>query len=207
MKKCEHLKSIHQGLRNLSHLQEIHIDNCSNLVSFPQGGLPITNLKVLYIHCCEKLKALPNMHSLMSLKELSVIQIGTSILSFPEEAFFANLTFLVIADQNICKPLFEWGSHNLSSPKELYINICSHAVSFPDEEIGMILPSSLITQTTTNIPKLKYLSSKGFQNLTPLKYLTIQACPNLSAFPDVGLPSLLLDINIDYCPRLKKHCK
>ncbi|KAH9652477.1 NB-ARC domain containing protein expressed [Citrus sinensis] len=117
--KCEHLKSIHQGLRNLSHLQEIHIDNCTSFVSFPQGGLPITNLKVLYIHCCEKLNALPNfMHSLMSLKELS-----------------------------------------------------------------------------------------GFQNLTSLKYLTIQDCPNLSAFPEVGLPSSLLDINIDYCPRLKKHCK
>lgn len=147
------------------------------------------------------------MHSLMSLKELSVSQIGTSLLSFPEEGFPANLTFLVIADQNICKPLFEWGSHNLTSPKELYINRCSYAVSFPDEEIGMILPSSLITLNIMNFPKLKYLSSKGFQNLTSLKYLTIQDCPNLSAFPEVGLPSSLLDINIDYCPRLKKHCK
>lgn len=125
LKKCEHLKFIPQGLHNISRLQEIRIENCSSLVSFPQGGLPITKLKVLYIHCCEKLKAQPNfMHSLTSLKELSITQIETSLLSFPEEGFPANLTFLVIADQNICKPLFEWGLHKLTSLKELYINRC-----------------------------------------------------------------------------------
>ncbi|KDO46210.1 hypothetical protein CISIN_1g0483221mg, partial [Citrus sinensis] len=47
----------------------------------------------------------------------------------------------------------------------------------------------------------------GFQRLTSLQSLKIWNCPNLTLFPEVGLPSSLLDLYVNNCPRLKKVCK
>ncbi|KAK2664541.1 hypothetical protein Ddye_003115 [Dipteronia dyeriana] len=81
------------------------------------------------------------------------------------------------------------------------------AESFPEEETGIVLPSSLTHLNITSFDKLKYLSSEGFQNLTSLTSLYIMGCPNLISFTEVGLPSLLLKVLIVESPLLKKQCK
>ncbi|TXG68057.1 hypothetical protein EZV62_009332 [Acer yangbiense] len=206
---CENLKSIPTGLHNLIHLSHFSIFDCPSLVSFPEGGLPKTNLEYLYICGCEKLRALPNhLHNIDSLQRLYICRCP-SITSFPQDllGFSTNLTMLSIEGLNIYKPLVEWGLHNLTSLTSLTIVECPEAVSFPQEEIGMMLPPSLESLWIQNFPKLKYLFPKGFQNLTSLESLVIFDCPNLTSFPEVGLPSSLVRLYIDSCPLLKKQCK
>ena len=195
------------GLHNLIHLSYFRMVDCPSLVSFPEGGLPKTNLEYLYIHGCEKLRALPNhLHNINSLQTLS-IERCPSITSFPQEGFSTNVTSLYIEGLILYKPLVEWGLHNLTSLTYLTIFGCTEAESFPQEEIGMMLPPSLEYLSIRSFPKLKYLFPNGFQNLTSLESLLIFNCPNLASFPDVGLPSSLLRLYIQWCPLLKKQCK
>ncbi|KAH7574711.1 hypothetical protein JRO89_XS03G0333700 [Xanthoceras sorbifolium] len=201
---CENLRSIPEGLHNLSHLNAISISNCPSLVSFPEDGLPKTNLDFLFIYDCEKLRALPN--HINSLQRL-FIEECPSVTSFLQEGFPTNLTSLSIGGLNINKPLVEWGLHNLTSLTDLEIYECPEVESFPQEEIGMMLPLSLQYLTIKSFPKLKYLFPNGFQNVTSLEYLSIHDCPNFTSFPDVGLPSSLLQLYIYGCPLLKKQCK
>ncbi|KAK3199380.1 hypothetical protein Dsin_022795 [Dipteronia sinensis] len=73
--------------------------------------------------------------------------------------------------------------------------------------MGMLLPSSLTELIIARFLNLRYLSSKGFQNLTSLESLRIRDCPKLTSFPEAGLPSSLLQLYINDCPLLKKQCK
>nr|AKE49464.1 NBS-LRR disease resistance protein NBS49 [Dimocarpus longan] len=204
---CRNLKSIPDGLHNLSNLGSIYIWDCPRLVSFPEAGLPNRNLRVLSIERCMKLKALPDrMHSFHSLQTLELRQCP-NIMSIQEQGFPTNLTSLAIADLNINKPLIEWGFHKLTFLRNLDVRGCRFALSFPMEEREMMLPSSLTRLTITEFPRLKCLSSKGFQNLTSLEYLSINDCPKLTSLPEPGLPSSLLQLFIYNCPLLKIRCK
>ncbi|GAY63355.1 hypothetical protein CUMW_224850 [Citrus unshiu] len=140
---CPKLESIPDGLHNLKCLQSISIYGCPSLVSFPERGLPHTISRV-FIASCVKLEALPNdMHKLNSLRDLS-IQGCPNLASFPEEGFRTNLTSLTIGYFKMCKTLVQWGLHRLTSLRGLQIIGCDdEAECFPDEEIGMTLPTSL----------------------------------------------------------------
>ncbi|MBA0666176.1 hypothetical protein Goklo_002623 [Gossypium klotzschianum] len=77
------------------------------------------NLRLLFISCFEKLEALPNcFHKLASLRPLFIAGYP-NIISFPEEGLPPNLTSLELGGTNICKPVFKWGVHKLSSLEEL----------------------------------------------------------------------------------------
>lgn len=84
---------------------------------------------------------------------------------------------------------------------------CPDAVSFQEEEIGMMFPSSLTELVIARFPKLKYLSSKGFQNLAFHEYLRIRDCSKLTSFPEAGLPSSLLELYTNDCPLMTKQCR
>jgi hypothetical protein len=208
---CEKLKSLPEGLHKLCHLNKILIRECSSLVSFPDGGLLPTSLRELWISYCEKLEALPNrMHNLISLHDLRIMSCG-SIISFPEEGYPTNLTSLSLRGVNICKQVFEWGLHRLTSLT--YLDIDGGFLdwqSFPSEEDGkmmMMLPTSLTTLEIWDLPNIVFLSSKGFQNLSALQHLRIYLCPKLEFLPEKGLPPSLLFLYIFNCPLLKQHCK
>ncbi|KAH9726728.1 putative disease resistance protein [Citrus sinensis] len=207
IRDCRKLESIPDGLPNLNCLQSIHIWGCPSLVSFPERGLPnaISSFLIFY---CDKLEALPNdLHKLNSLLDLS-IQMCPNLVSFPEEGFPTNLTSLRIGDFKMYKTLVQWGLHRLTSLQYLQIIGCDdEAECFPDEAIGMTLPTSLTHLHLLEFKKLISLSSTGFQSLTSLQSLWIWNCPNLTSFPEVGLPSSLLDLEIEDCPKLKKACK
>ncbi|KAL9437299.1 hypothetical protein AB3S75_023204 [Citrus x aurantiifolia] len=207
IKHCPKLESLPDGLPNLKCLQSIHIRKCPSLVSFPERGLPHT-ISQVDICICDKLEALPTeLHKLNSLRYLSILGCR-NIVSFPEEGFPTNLTSLSIAFFKMYKTLVQWGLHKLTSLRHLYIVDCDdEAECFPDEEIGMTLPTSLTDLHLWGFQNLISLSSTGFQSLTSLQSLWIRGCPNLTSFPEVGLPSSLLILGISKCPKLKKACK
>ena len=142
-----------------------------------------TSLTDLYLWGFQKLISLSStgFQSLNSLRDLS-IKLCPNLVSFPEEGFPTNLTSLTIGCDD-------------------------EAECFPDEEIGMTLPTSLTHLSFWGFQKLIFLSSTGFQSLTSLQSLRIWNCPNLTSFPEVGLPSSLLDLYIRDCPKLKRACK
>ncbi|XP_031257627.1 putative disease resistance protein At3g14460 [Pistacia vera] len=197
---CENLKSIPEGLHTLCKLRRMLISRCPSLVSFPKDGFPDTDLEV-EIYGCEKLQALPSrMHTLKSLQKLSLLKCP-NIESITAEDFPSNLKSLTLP-LSIYKPLTECGWHKLTSLKGLSIS----GLSFPEEEIIEIkFPISLIHLIIVSFPKLKYLSSKTFQVLKSLEFLTFAKCPNLTSLPD--LPSSLLSLDIYSCPLIEKQCK
>ncbi|KAK2640029.1 hypothetical protein Ddye_027824 [Dipteronia dyeriana] len=173
--RCKKLKLIPGNLNSLSCLRDIYLWDCPSLVSFPEGGLPDTNLRLFSIDKCRQLRALPqHMHRLNSLRELELRQCP-SITSIEEEGLPTSLTSLSIADVSIYRPLIEWGLHKLTSLKNLEIRGCVYAESFPQEETGLALPTSVTGLTIARFPKLKYLSSTGLQNLSSLEYLSIRS--------------------------------
>ncbi|XP_031282853.1 putative disease resistance protein At3g14460 [Pistacia vera] len=216
MSYCYNLRSLPEGLHNLNCLRKILISNCHSLLSFPDERLPST-IREVCITECQNLKALPNgIHTLNSLQELYIS--GCPRITFPEEGLPTSLTSLTVAGPNICKPLMEWGLQKLTSLKYLGIgwglnkpfltshstNEGSDAESFPGE---WMFPPSLTKLFIFEFPKLKYLSSQAFQNLTSLQHLEISGCPYLTSFPEEGLPSSLLKLMIFYCDRLKKSVR
>ncbi|XP_031279832.1 putative disease resistance protein At3g14460 [Pistacia vera] len=206
IRQCSKLESIAERVNDNTSLQEIEIMDCPSFIPFPDGGLPSTKLSALYINECERLAALPNgMCNLSSLRNLK-IQKCPGIVSFPEDGFPTNIWSLEVKDANICKPLFEWGLHRLTSLSVLKISGgCDDVESFPQEEIGIKLPISLATLEIENFPNLESLSS-SVQNLTSLGRLHFLRCPKLKYFPK-GLPSSIYDLYIDGCPLLEEKCK
>ncbi|XP_044471211.1 putative disease resistance protein RGA4 [Mangifera indica] len=204
---CDNLKCFPQDFHKLRHLQGMTISHCPNLVSFPEGGLPSGNLTWLLIASCEKLKALPTrIHNLTALRFL-LIENCPSMSMFPVHGFPISLAPLEIEDLNISKPLIDWGLHRFTSLRNLSIGEgCPEVVSFPQEETGMMLPTSLARLRIRNFLNLERLSS-DIQNLTCLETLCLSACPKLKFLPEDCLPSSLLQLEIYNCPLLKQMCE
>ena len=204
---CENLIVLPDGLLKLNHLQEIFISHCPNLISFPDGGFLSSTLTKLWIYECEKLKALPNgMHNLTSLQELEIGDLP-SMVCFPEDGFPTNLHSLEIRDMKMWKSLIEWEPLNrFTSLKRLSIHGCQDMVTFPQENIGMMLPASLTKLEIVRFSNLEYLSSVG-ESLPSLECLILDDCPKLRYFPDKGLPPSLLQLHISNCPLIEESCR
>ncbi|XP_024040896.1 putative disease resistance RPP13-like protein 1 [Citrus clementina] len=207
---CENLKILPSGLHNLRQLRGITIQSCANLVSFPEGGLPCAKLTTLVICHCERLEALPKgLHNLTSLQHLAII--GGEFPSLEEDGLPTNLQSLRIwGNMEIWKSMIERGRgfHRFSSLRELIIQGCDDdMVSFPleDKRLGtaLPLPASLTSLRIVDFPNLERLSSSivDLQNLTSL-YL--YDCPKLKYFPEKGLPSSLLQLDIYRCPLMEE---
>jgi Leucine-rich repeat (LRR) protein len=203
---CENLKYLPMGIQSLSHLDQIFIVDCQTLVSFPDKGLLPANLRLLWISECEKLQVLPNcILNLTSLQELRNIKCPSTSVSVSEVGFPTNLTTLGFGDMaSFNEAFFESGLYKLTSLKQLSIYGGSlNLVSFPE----MMLPASLTDLSIKDFPNLKCLSSKGFQDLASLEYLSIRNCEKLTSIPEHGFSPSLLQLFISNCPLLKERCK
>ncbi|GAY67851.1 hypothetical protein CUMW_259710 [Citrus unshiu] len=211
---CGNLKTLPSGLHNLGQLQEIRIQKCRNLESFPEGGLPCAKLTRLTILDCKRLEALPKgLHNLTSLQELTI---GGELPSLEEDGLPTNLHVLLInGNMEIWKSMIERGRgfHRFSSLRQLAIINCDDdMVSFPpkadDKGSGtaLPLPASLTSLMINNFPNLERLSSSivDLQNLTILQ---LYNCPKLKYFPEKGLPSSLLELDINRCPLIEEKCR
>lgn len=131
------------------------------------------------------------------------------MVSFPEDGFPTDLVSLEIEDMKICKALFEWGLHRFNSLSLIRLKIdggCDDVVSFPQVEIGMMLPVPLSKLEIINFHNLERLSS-AFENLTSLECLRLYDCPKLKNFPGKNcLPASLLQL-ISGCPLIEERCR
>ncbi|KAK2640068.1 hypothetical protein Ddye_027863 [Dipteronia dyeriana] len=202
---CRNLKGVPKGLHNLNHLRKIVISDCENIDCLGEEGPPNTNLCELTIEFCHKLKALPNwFRSFNSLQSLSVYECP----SFLDECFPTNLTSLQIDGKDkMYKAVLEWGLHNLTSLKSLWIWGLPEAESFPQQEMEMTFPPSLTHLNIYNFPNLKCLMGEGFRNLNSLEALRIDNCPNLTSFIELSLPSSLQSLYIEDCQNLESFSK
>ncbi|XP_031259730.1 putative disease resistance RPP13-like protein 1 [Pistacia vera] len=188
-----------EGQYTLSNLNLIDIRDCSSLVLGREIVLSNNN-SVVIIDQYEKIQALPSrMHTVKSVQHLRISECPSMAL-FPEEDIPTNITSLYVGEPKIYNSLAGWGFHKFTSLRSLSVSGCPNAVSFPEEEMGMKLPSSLTEMSISGFPKLKYLSPKGFQDLTSLEKLWINDCPNLTSLLD--FPSSLLLLSIHCCQNL-----
>ena len=78
--------------------------------------------------------------------------------------------------------------------------------SFPGD--GILLPTTLAKITMWRSRNLLALNGEAFQQLTNLKGLWIDDCPQLQCLPEQGLPASLSDLRIEGChPLLKQRCE
>ncbi|KAB2084679.1 hypothetical protein ES319_A05G350600v1 [Gossypium barbadense] len=190
-------ENVNDNIRNTGLLEELTIKSCLLLTClFARGELPSiphhftlhntgncdmlgklpSALKHLDISICpklnyfEKLEALPNcFHKLASLRRLFIAGYP-NIISFPEEGLPPNLTSLKLRGTNICKPVFKWGVHKLSSLEELTVCRCQDVEGFRHL-------NSLASLIISDYPKLTSLLKDG---LPPsLLVVHISQCPLL----------------------------
>jgi len=164
-------------------------------------------LKSFFIDDCRSLRSLPEkMHILLPSLENLYIEDCPEVESFPEGGLPTNLNKISIFD---CDKLFAsrlgWGLQTLPCVRRFSIGDKSEdAESFPDEGL---LPTNLTYLLIRNFPNLKYLNTKGLQQLTALEDLEIMNCPNFKCMLEDGLPASLSTLRIHGCPLLEKEWK
>ncbi|KAL2458369.1 putative disease resistance RPP13-like protein 1 [Abeliophyllum distichum] len=201
------LTNLMGSFHNYSSLTWLNIYGCDGLESFPQGGLPTPNLRRLRISGCQSLRCLPyRLEQLLSLEDLYVQDCPSLTGYFHQRNIPPNLTHLFIYNCGV-KPLGELDLHKLTSLEVLDLrSVYPELVSFSnDNNQHYLLPPSLKSLQLSDLPNLETLS-KGFQNLTSLRYLELENCPKLVALPVEDQLYNLLSLIIRYCPLLKKRC-
>ncbi|KAL2514447.1 putative disease resistance protein [Forsythia ovata] len=207
---CRNLRSLPDRMEQLLSLEVLKVQDCPSLTEFfhqrniPQGGLPIPNLRFLSINGCRNLRSLPNrMEQLLSLQYLIVEYCPSLTESFNIPP---NLIYLTIGNCRV-KPLGELDLHKLTSLGFFRLDsVYPELVSFSnDNDQHYLLPPSLKSLNLQNLPNLETLS-KGFQNLTSLRHLSLWNCPKLVALPMEDRLYNLRSLIIKDCPHLKKRC-
>uniref|UniRef100_A0A5B6Z1K5 Putative disease resistance RPP13-like protein 1 n=2 Tax=Davidia involucrata TaxID=16924 RepID=A0A5B6Z1K5_DAVIN len=156
---CRNLKSLPEGLHNLTRLETMEINECHSLVSLPDGWLP-ASLVSLSIVGCNNLNLMPlsewGLHQLTSLRELTLGGGCPDLVSFPECLLPTSLTSLSVQDLPNLETL-SIGFQYLTSFKQLQIAYCPKIKFLPGEE----LLAGLSALNIWNCPVLKERCKKG----------------------------------------------
>ncbi|PPS09665.1 hypothetical protein GOBAR_AA10968 [Gossypium barbadense] len=200
LKWCSKLESIAREVQDNSCLESIDNISCHMIKDLPQGSNQLKHLQSVNIWSCSNLICFPDNGLLLTNLKVLLLANCELLQGLPEGVH--NLNSLEEL------PMIEWGLHRLTSLKSLWIsNGCPDVVSFPQDDIGMALLSSLTHLNIVNFPKLEILSSNGFHNLTSLESLSIGNCPNLKFLPGNDMLASLLHIVSSRCALLEERCK
>ncbi|KRH13355.1 hypothetical protein GLYMA_15G233100v4 [Glycine max] len=189
-------------------LRTLRLSGFRNLLMITQDQTH-NHLEVLAFGKCPQLESLPgSMHMLLpSLKEL-VIKDCPRVESFPEGGLPSNLKKIEL--YKCSSGLIRCSSGLMASLKGALGDNPSleslgigklDAESFPDEGL---LPLSLINLSIYGFPNLKKLDYKGLCQLSSLKKLILDGCPNLQQLPEEGLPNSISNLWIINCPNLQQ---
>ncbi|CAN6556222.1 unnamed protein product [Malus baccata var. baccata] len=204
---CGSLSKLPKGLRHLSSLQELHINDCTSLVSFPDVGLP-PSLKVLEIHYCPSLKYIAKYQIPQNLKRIEIWDC-TSLKSLVEEekelVISVSLEHLEI---HCCASLT-----SLSPRGQLY-RALKHLQIRNCEGLELIASDRFFNDKTNNcleyirIARCQNLKSlpEGLCHLTNLEALIVRDCGSLVSIPRLSWErraSNLRQIHIFNCKKLE----
>ncbi|XP_034703209.1 putative disease resistance protein RGA3 [Vitis riparia] len=177
-------------------LRQLKINGCPNLVYIQLPALDSMCHEICY---SSNLKLLAYTHS--SLQKLHLEDCPELLLH--REGLPSNLRELEILGCNQLTSQVDWDLQRLTSLTHFTIRGgCEDVELFPKE---CLLPSSLTYLSIANLPNLKFLDSKGLQQLTSLLQLHIQNCPELQFSTGSVLQRLisLKKLGIYMCERLQ----
>ncbi|XP_077215801.1 putative disease resistance protein RGA3 [Tasmannia lanceolata] len=192
----------------LTTLKSLQIRSIKGLISLPHGFLqPLTVLEKLHVAGCNELVSWPKevgLHDLPSLQYLQILSCPKlESLGDDEEGLPITLRSLDISngcDSLKCTPTRGLGK--LSSLQHL--DLVTQCPFLPAEE----LPITLQSLTIFSCCNLKSMSKGIFNNLTSLKKLVIENCPQLESLAgEEELPTALTSLLISDCPNLKSLSK
>ncbi|RHN65663.1 putative leucine-rich repeat domain, L domain-containing protein [Medicago truncatula] len=182
-------------------LRTIKIEHCDELESFSLGGFPIPNLIHLSVCNCKKLYSLPrSINILASLEEMKIHDLP-NLQSFSIHDFPISLRELSVG--NVGGVLWNTTWERLTSLLELLIWGDDIVNVLMKTEVPL-LPASLVSLKISLLEDIKCLDGKWLQHLTSLQHFDIIDAPKLKSLPKKGkLPSSLKVLNIKKCPLLK----
>ncbi|XP_050112812.1 putative disease resistance RPP13-like protein 1 isoform X1 [Malus sylvestris] len=209
---CGSLSKLPKGLRQLSSLQELHINDCTSLVSFPDVGLP-PSLKVLEIHYCPSLTYIAKYQIPQNLKRIEMWDC-TSLKSLVEEA-----EFVISCSSSFSVSLEHLEIHNCSSLTSLSLRgqlyrALKHLQIRNCEGLELIASDPFFHDNTNNcleyirITRCQNLKSlpEGLCHLTNLQALIVRDCGSLVSIPRLSWErraSNLRQIHIINCKKLE----
>ncbi|KAF7850956.1 hypothetical protein BT93_L4813 [Corymbia citriodora subsp. variegata] len=186
----------------MSSLIKLKINSCSRMdASSSIISLPSLN-KLNFQGCNEGvLKSLVNLTSLTNLVIEDVAE-----LTCLNHGFTSSLIKLEKLVMRSCKNLmYLWQDkeviRNLASLKSLVVNSCSEFISFIAGEGDIELPSNLENLNLQNCINLEKLPSK-MHTLSSLRDLTVNGCPKLVYFLEIGVSASITSLKINDCKNL-----
>ncbi|KAL6327686.1 hypothetical protein AAG906_022626 [Vitis piasezkii] len=221
---CINLKSLQNGLQNLTCLEELEMVGCLAVKSLPE--IP-PKLRRLVLQKCRSLRSLPHNYSSCPLESLE-IRCCPSLIRFPHGGLPSTLKQLTVTNCTRLKHLPYGMMHHNSTHSNnacclhiLRIHDCESLNFFPIGELSPTLKrleiwhcsnlESVSEKMSSNHTALEYLEMRGYPNLKILpeclhsvKQLKIEDCGGLEGFPERGFSAPnLRELHIWRCENLK----